>query len=284
MADLSDVNEALKTLCADALYPGGNTAVGAEGRIYVGWPVPAQLDADLAKGIWHVSIFPLPGVDRNTTRFPKVWQTTVAPSAALTLTDTSPVLGQDTVLPFYAAPQITVGGAIQAGEVAAVKADGTWYTYTVQSSDTLASVATAIAGLVSGATANGDTVVFENSTDITARVTTTGTSGMEVRRQQRVFRLTAWAPSHTLRDTIAGTLDAYLAPIERFALPDGFGARLLYSGTHQTDELQRQTIYRRDLDYSVEYATTQTRTDSTIEIPQISVEDRSGNVILTASP
>lgn len=141
--------------------------------VYPGWPVPNQLNSDIAAGKAHVSVFPRPD-ERNTTRFPKEWQE--------------------------------------------VSNDGS-----------------------------------------------TGTAIMEIRRQERTVQITIWAPTPAARDSIAKAVDPVLAVTHRFTLPDQTMARLIYKGSPMTDMLEKSRIYRRDLLYSVEYATTLTETDYAIK-------------------
>lgn len=64
MADVSDVAEALAQIVADAAYPNGTGQPSVSNGpiiVYPGWPDPDSLDADLAAGKVHVSIFPRPG-------------------------------------------------------------------------------------------------------------------------------------------------------------------------------------------------------------------------------
>lgn len=176
MADLSEVMTALVTLVSGAVYPNGTAApsiVGLPVMCYPGWPVPNQLNADIAAGKAHVSVFPRQD-ERNTTRAPLEWKE--------------------------------------------VSNDGT-----------------------------------------------TGTSIKEIRRQERTFQITIWAPTPAARDMIAKVVDPVLAVTSRFTLPDQTSARLIYKGSPITDMLEKSKIYRRDLLYSVEYATTVTETGYAIK-------------------
>src|SRR4051812_37845425 len=77
MPDRADVEQALAVLIADALYPNGleaESAVGLACRVYRGWPVPKSLDADLARGVVHVTVQPITGSTRDRTRFSQEWQ------------------------------------------------------------------------------------------------------------------------------------------------------------------------------------------------------------------
>jgi hypothetical protein len=77
----------------------------------------------------------------------------------------------------------------------------------------------------------------------------------EVRRQEQDFRATCWCPTPASRDSAATAIDQALSSIRFLALPDGTQGRLLYSGTTVFDQSQNASLYRRDLMYSVEYAT-----------------------------
>ena len=52
---------------------------------------------------------------------------------------------------------------------------------------------------------------------------------------------------------------------------DGTGARLVYKSSLQSDALQKDRLYRRDLFYTVEYGTTQTEIETQITQEQLNV-------------
>lgn len=91
----------------------------------------------------------------------------------------------------------------------------------------------------------------------------------EIRRQERVFQISVWCDTPTHRDVVASTIDSVLSITQFLNMPDGFGARLVYRNSSQSDGGQKSKLYRRDLHYSVEYATTE-RTTAT-PITQIDV-------------
>ena len=80
----------------------------------------------------------------------------------------------------------------------------------------------------------------------------------EVRRQMGVIQVTVWADTPEHREATAPAIDSELAATDFFTLPDGSSARLRYQSTLFTDAMQKANLYRRDLMYTVEYATTQT--------------------------
>ncbi|ADE12139.1 hypothetical protein [Sideroxydans lithotrophicus] len=265
MADLSDVENALVTLIAQTLYPAGipvgvnppSPVANVPCVVYAGWPIPAQLDADLKIGKAHVSVFPTPS-ERNTTRYPKKWETLSIVPATLTLA----INGQ----------QVTVGGAMPSPFSTHNLALGVGtknYVYSVQPTDTLNSIATALAALVAvdftGASSAGAVITLPTAAHIShARVGTTGTSIREIRRQERVFQLVTWSDTSVHRDAIVAAFDPVLAVTQFIMLADGTAARLIYKSSPITDNNQKVGLYRRDLLYTVEYATTQTEIDTQI--------------------
>lgn len=260
MADISDVENALVTLIAQTLYPNGTSQPNVPGVpcvVYPGWPAPAQLDADLKIGKSHVSVFPTP-TERNTTRYLKKWKTLSITAPTLTLT----INGQ----------QVTVGGAMPTPFSAcnmALLVGGKNYVYAVQLNDTLASIATALAALIAvdypGTASAGSVITLPAGAYATsAKVGTTGTSIREVRRQERVIQITVWTDTPAHRDAIIAAFDPVLADTQFLTLVDGTAARLIYKSSPVTDNFQKAKLYRRDLLYTVEYATTQTAVSTEI--------------------
>ena len=86
----------------------------------------------------------------------------------------------------------------------------------------------------------------------------TGTAVKVVGEQERLFQIVIWAPTPAVRTAITKAVDPALRQAGRLAMPDNTYARLVYRSSPMTDMLQKSTIYRRDLFYTVEYATTVT--------------------------
>lgn len=270
MADLTDVENAMVALIAQTLYQNGTaqpSVAGVDCIAYAGWPTASRLDADLIAGKTHVTVFPT-ATERNTTRYPKDWQTLAVNPATLTLA----IAGQT----------VTVGGAMPAPFTAhnlGILAGGKNYTYAVQAADTLASIATALAALLAvdfpGTTSAGAVITCPVACHLTAvRVGTTGTSIRELRRQERVFQITVWADTPAHRDAVAQPVDVTLAATQFLSLADGTVARLIYKGSPVTDANQKAKLYRRDMLYTVEYATTQTATDYAVIAAQENISNQ----------
>lgn len=245
MPDRSDVEQVLAALVASTLYPGGAegpSAIGVACRVYRGWPVPTALDADLARGIVHVTVQPVSGTVRDRTRFSQEWQgSTPAPSISGSIDgDTVAFDGQ--------------GGA---GQVAGILVDGRPYAYRIRNGDTPSLVAAALAAQISAdrpAVALGATVSLPGGEGLLARVVTDGQGGSELRRQEARFRVTLWCPDPAMRDRVGSVVDPGLAAVT-FMDVGGWACRVRYSGDSSTDEGSGSGLWRRDLLYSVEYPT-----------------------------
>ncbi len=106
----------------------------------------------------------------------------------------------------------------------------------------------------------GDTVTsISQDDDDWEEVTNSSTGGtavLELRRQTRLFQISAYAGVNTRRDAVAAVIDAGLAAVSRLALVDGSVAVMSYDSSLQDDGQQQAGIYRRDLVYALNYATT----------------------------
>jgi len=293
MAEPEDVMAAVSAKCAVAAYPNGlgqpsvaNTPV----LVVQGWPDASALTADLAAGKVQVSVYPLP-MERNTTRFQRVWQAVSIAEPTLTLALES--------------NQITVGGTMPAPfspHNLAVLINGTAYLYAVQASDTLTSIATGLAASISAGwplttsagtviTINGLFVALVNDQEVvtqsgasiavggkpppvvTLRVGTIGQSVREVRRQKRLFQITVWAPTPDARKAVASAVDASLEKTAFITMPDGTSARVEYFDSPMTDGSSKSRLYRRDIRYFIEYATTEVANNATVVVGRVTQQD-----------
>jgi len=261
MADISDVSAALVSLIAQTLYPNGTgqqSLAGLPVMIYEGWPTQDTLDKDLRAGKAHVSVFTTPNV-RNTTRYMKRWVPVVAPVQTLTLT--------------IAGRTITVGGTVATPQIVMAMVNYLPYVYVVQASDTLTSIATGLAAFIPGATNSGPVITVPASAMLTAaRVGAQGTSIMEIRRQERIMMMAVWADTPAHRRAVAEPVDVALANTAFLTLTDQTQARVIFRSDRVDDALQKAKLYRRDLLYSVEYATTISETETQITQTQLNVQ------------
>lgn len=261
MADLSDVSNMLVAQIAAYLYPSGtgtpaSPVVGFPVRIYAGWPQPETLASDLAAGTGHISVYPT-DTEKPLLATVRDWQIQSLPAPTITAS----VAGQ----------VVTLGGTVSAGQNVAMLVNDKAYVVSAQTGNTLASLATALAVLISAdtpATANAGAVTVPAANSLNARVGTTGTMIRQLRRQQKTFQITAWANCDGPRNQLGQAIDQAIEPLSRAALPDGSIAVLHYRRSRQDDGMQKQRIYRRDVFYAVDYATTQTTSATSVVASQ----------------
>lgn len=267
MADVIDVMNALVTIAANAVYPNGasNPSVcGQDVIVYAGWCNPQRLDDDLKNLKTHVSVYARPE-ERNTTRFLSPWQDVEIYPATLTL--------------IVSGSTVTVGGAVADKQNTTLIINGNSYSYTVQSTDTLNSIAWALASLVSAdmtALVADNVITIPDAYAIVARVGTKGKSMRELRRQERTFQIVTWAATPQLRDTVASAIDVVFSKFllennQYITLSDQSKAKAVYKGSPITDDLQKDRLYRRDLLFSIDYATTETAEDWVITTTQTNI-------------
>ena len=250
MADLSDVENALAASVVAALYPGGQAAVSVTGkpvRVYRGWPLTGPLDLDLAAGIANVSVFPVPGDTRNTTRWGAMTQTVAGvPSLTVQVTGNA----------------ATFGGVAGVGQVAGLLVDGQPFVYRGEQGDTPAVVAAVLAQEVRTVRAcllSGTTVSVPGIVAFKARVVADGSETTEWVRQSQGLRISAWCPNPSMRDLICSVIGNVLSGVAFLVLADGTSGRIRYRSTASIDDAQDAQLYRRDLVYDVEYATSLTQ-------------------------
>lgn len=272
MSNVLDVQNALVALVAQSVYPNGTGAAPATGcpvRIYPGWPNAATLDADLSAGTCHISVFPT-AIERNTTRYSTDWAERSVSASAVTLTINN--------------QQITVGGTVPAPFSAqnyAVLVNGKLYSYALQAGDTITSIATALAALIAAdvsGTTNTGSVITVGATGRIARadVGGSGVLSREIRRQERVFMVSIWANTPDTRAAIVQVIDTAMAKTPRLSMSDGYSARMIYRNSNITDDRQKAILYRCDLNYSVEFATTETVAATQVIAEQLNIAAQQG--------
>lgn len=270
MADLSDVLNQLTGQIAVIVYPNGTSQpsiVAMPAKVYPGWPVPNALEADLKAGKVHVSVYPLPSERKSTRHIGRSWVQITPPAHTVTMA--------------VAGNVVTLSGAASVQNLL-IQANGKDYIYTMQPADTLAGAATALAALIPGATSSGPSVTVPGAYSLIARVGGFGVAIKETKRQEKQFQLTAWAPTPQARDAIAGTIDAALSDSTTVTFSDGSIGIIRYSHTNQTDQLEKAGLYRRDLVYSIDYATVQTMQPAEVIAPVLNVTNaQTGQPIAT---
>jgi len=277
MADISDVLDVLTAQTSGYVYPNGTgqaSVAGCNVRVYPGWPTASSLDQDLQVGTVNVSIFPS-GTEMNRTRYRPKQNVMSVVTPTLTLTVVNNV--------------VTIGGAMPSPFTPhnlALLVGGVAFIYPVQSTDSLTTIATALATLLAasypGTTSTGPVITMPSgTTPIVARVGTTGQVTTEWERQAQRIQITVWAPDPTTRNLVAAAIKTALSQVTFLTMPDGFGARIKTAGGFFSDALEKAKTYRRDLIYEVEYATTVTEQIATVVAVQVKYETQNGTPLVT---
>lgn len=265
MADLVDVSKTLTAMITPVIYPNGTSqpsilGVGKDVVIMDGFPLKHVLDTTLKLGNSAVSVFPVTLAERNVTRFPKIWQTVSTALPTIIFTVTGNV--------------ISLSGTPAINQVCYIKCNYLSYFYPVTVNDTLETIAFNIAALIPGAFINGDgnieiPAAFSLKTDVSVKTI----SAKETKRQQKVFTISIWTNSYLNRQILGSAIDTYLSDFVRIVLPDGWYARLIYDHTADIDSEQEHNLYKREINYIVEYATTISQTSNTLTDFEINVNE-----------
>ncbi|MCB8881702.1 hypothetical protein ACELLULO517_15750 [Acidisoma cellulosilytica] len=251
MADISDVQDALVTQITKVVYPNGpslpSALPGKQGvKIYPGWPNSAGLNNDIAAGILNCSVFALPSHSKLTTRYPRDWHP-AGPAAPLAL-----AVAQTKT-------QTTFTGTPAVNQIIGIRCAKAVYSYAVATTDTLETIATAIASLVPGASADGATVTVPAAPDFLVRLGQMRLIEREIRRQQQMVAVTLWCTSPDTRNKLGSLIDGALADVDWLPLPDGTYGWLKYASTANDDVPTKDALWKRTLQYLIEYPTMQTQ-------------------------
>jgi len=249
MADQSAVEQAIVNQVSAVCYPSGIVQPSVIGNLITvsrGWPTEAGVAAAVGNGNVLIAVHALKGYSKDTTRYALDWHVT----SQLPPTLTASLSGQ----------QVTFGGSVTAGNTVGVLSAGVAYTHVAAASDTLSTIASALASAIPNATASGAVLTLPSSGAIPAVcVVNGGTASVEVGRMQQGFAVSIWAPSPATRDAIMTLLWPAMKYTYRLTLPDGTIATLMQGpGSGPDDVPSREQMFRRDLhlfyDYPIIYS------------------------------
>ena len=82
----------------------------------------------------------------------------------------------------------------------------------------------------------------------------------DLRRLMKDFQITILAPVPQLRNKVGTAIDIALSEQCHIDLEDGVPAQLFYARQFDSDRAENWHVYRRDLIFNVNFATTQTLT------------------------
>jgi hypothetical protein len=247
MASSLDVMSVIAEQVAAFVYPSGTSEPSVTGGLVscvAGWPIAEQLENGVDSTTSIVSVYCLPG-GQNTTRYPTQNHRI----------STKPVTLSWAVSGITA----TLSGTVSTPQNVAIIVDNVAYVYGVQATDTLASIAAALAALIvvdRPCTSSGAVISIPNARTIVARVGSVSNVAAEWSRQRKRFQVRVWCASPTSRAQIVDAILPGFAPMHFITMPDGYGARIRYQDDAPIDITQKSLLYCHDLFYEVEYATT----------------------------
>lgn len=269
MATVDDVLSALNDQINDALIAAKITN---QGIIAPGWPNMPDLTKQMEQvpAQYFVSLFPLP-TERLTTRFLNEPEGYISTTPA-------------TVVASISGNIVTFSGTVTAGQNVTIVVDpgesGAVATYQTKTGDTLASIASSIAALVTApysATASGDSVTVTGATTIVCNVGGSAVVGQEVMRTERHFQISVWCPDAPTRSLIFNAIKILLAQVYFLTFPDTSKGRLKYVSSPWNDDMQQDTLYFLKAVYCVEWGEVAQETRTQITATQISIQETLAN-------
>ena len=249
MPDFAEVSDTIAGICAGLLYPSGSGQPSATGdiiTIFPGWPQPKCLTDTLKAGKVQVSIYPLT-IEKNTTRYDESLREVSRVDKTIGI-----ALGDD-------GKSFTLSGSFGVGQVVSVICNGVSASQATQAGDTAIALAARLAtSLVTAglqATSSGAVVTVSDAYRLSVKVGAGGQLWRELKRQEKQFMVTVWAPTHAKRSAIGKILDTGLARLHYLQFPDYMAGRNRYVRGTDTDQAEEIMLYRRDLVYSIDYPT-----------------------------
>jgi len=247
MASTDDVARYLARRVAGVVYPGGGRLPGIVNpsvKIYPGWPVPGILQQDIDNGGIHVSVWPLPTERKISTALGRPFRVMAKGKPTLQFTVNGSVIG--------------ISGVADAPVNVHVSLNGKAFTFHFRAGTTDQQAINVLTAALPKSFTVLSSVCILMADHLSVSVTTAGTAVKELHRQIKDFQITVWAPTPGLRDRIGSAIDTALSEHCHIDLNDGVPAQLLYARQFDLDRSENWHVYRRDLIFSVNYATTQT--------------------------
>ena len=244
MADISDVEAALRHLAALAAYPGGFAApsiVGAPVLIDRGDPDMEALGQRMKAGAPYIGVGAKKLASRNTTRYQPKW----VPSAAAA---PAPTLGVS-----VSGLTVTIAGAVTAGNVVSIVSAGVFASHIALASDTPASIAAALAAELPGALSAGASVSCRLPP--AATVFSTVPVQRELIREEHIVAVTTYTPTAAMRDALGAAVKVAIASTDWLTLSDQ-RAQIKPSRDLSTDFGEQQSVYVRETWWLIDFSTT----------------------------
>jgi len=240
MADQVDVERALVGLMERALLAD---PPDASIRIYRGWPVSSALNADLATGWAHLTVFPDGKEWERLTAFPAQWQLPGGSGVSVSVQD----------------DMVTLNGRADGPQLVGALIDGVAYVHRTVAGEPAAEIVSCLAAMVQvdrPCAVLNSTLRCPGARQLVARIAADCVLVEEIARQKVGYQLALWCPTPEARDAMVAAADRAIAECRFLDLPDGSVARLLASGSEAIDTFSDANLYRQNVRCTVEFATT----------------------------
>lgn len=270
MSDISDVAIGLAYTLAGLVYPNGlsdplGSVTGRRTIIRRGWLLPADLNTQgacsLRSGVDYVTVRPL---GESTREIPAdlgaPWRLWSQGTATVSLAAS----GQTVTVSLTdgSTPTGIVGVQIRADDSGALP-DRSSATYVVQSTDTAATIAAALAGQFAGASSSGAVLTIPAAVSVSTIVGDPSLSARVLSRQTQNFVVTVWSDSWKARDALGRAITAGLISSLWFNAGDGWPVNIPSApASQEIDTMQMQGVFRRDIRIACRYDTIETLTSA----------------------
>lgn len=259
MADIVSISRAIVAQMAAIAYPNGKgetSVTGRPTRIFRGWITQADYtgtDCALNKGVDFITVMDLQGG----------WRRIDEPLGRPWRQDGNPVPATVSVTTDGATATITLqDGATPTGIVGLrIRSDGTAIpdravaAYAVQATDTVATIAAALAEQISGATSRGATVNVPDASSLTGAAGGYAPAVRTARRQQQLFQVTVWSATPDARDALGTAIENGMAFIDWLTDANGSTFQIEARGDWNNDAAQNSGIFMRPFRFVATYDT-----------------------------
>lgn len=260
MAEIGDICLKMAQIIEGVLFPFGPTGPcaipGLQGAcgIYQNWPQPGDIDERVLDGNDVLVAVVDSGQARPMKRYP-----------------VRMVHASHTPITLEWVPGATGGAVTLTGEpstpqnLAVEPGNGEVYAYSVQAADTLQSIVAALAALIPGAVANGETLTVPGATKVIARVGGFSTVVIEKGRQQSIVWVMIFAPTDALRGATVKLIQPVLDDQRRMdGLPDFSTANIFAGSAVRVYDPLKLGLAQTNITYRVEFPVTQVTTVATV--------------------
>jgi hypothetical protein len=242
-------------------------------HVFEGWPTQEVLDLDLTSRMLNSSgvVVPRPGGPRANVSIHPMAGANIIPNQILDQTHVvaPPVFG---LVLSLVPPQsgntfsVSVTGTPGPSEFITIELDQ--YYIASAGGSTVAAILQGLATQINGfasltnplipaytTSVTGNTLTISGAAYCVPRLGAAGTLGKVTHKQRQSVMITTWAPDHKSRNTIAAAIDNVIKRNLTVTMPDTSMALITYNRTNLPEVTEIVSCYRRDLIYSVDYAT-----------------------------